>query len=82
MGLGKTLQSICILASDHYVRLQKYNATKSVDCVSCPSLVVCPPTLTGHWYHEIINYTDDLKPLTYTGNPKDRERYSGQYIIN
>ncbi|CAJ0832129.1 8775_t:CDS:10 [Entrophospora sp. SA101] len=71
MGLGKTLQSICILASDHYARLQKHNATESLDC---PSLVVCPPTLTGHWYHEIINYTDDLKPLTYTGNPKDRER--------
>ncbi|CAG8665168.1 8110_t:CDS:2, partial [Acaulospora morrowiae] len=34
----------------------------------------CPPTLTGHWYHEILNYTDTLKPLLYSGNPKDRDR--------
>ncbi|RIB21561.1 hypothetical protein C2G38_2134285 [Gigaspora rosea] len=74
MGLGKTLQSICILASDHNVRATKYNATKSPDSVHCPSLVVCPPTLTGHWYHEILNYTDTLKPLLYSGNPKDRDR--------
>ncbi|CAG8725401.1 15646_t:CDS:2, partial [Dentiscutata heterogama] len=74
MGLGKTLQSICILASDHHMRATKYNATKSPDSVHCPSLVVCPPTLTGHWYHEILNYTDTLKPLLYSGNPKDRDR--------
>ncbi|CAI2172682.1 1119_t:CDS:10 [Funneliformis geosporum] len=74
MGLGKTLQSICILASDHYSRSEKYSQTKSPDCAPCPSLVVCPPTLTGHWYHEILNYTDTLKPLLYSGNPKDRDR--------
>ncbi|RHZ83144.1 hypothetical protein Glove_99g122 [Diversispora epigaea] len=74
MGLGKTLQSICILSSDHNMRATKYKALKSPDCVHSPSLVVCPPTLTGHWYHEILNYTDALKPLLYSGNPKDRDR--------
>ncbi len=79
MGLGKTLQSICILASDHYARSKKYSQVKSPDCAPCPSLVVCPPTLTGHWYHEILNYTDTLKPLLYSGNPKDRDRYYYYY---
>lgn len=74
MGLGKTLQSICILASDHYLRRQRYAATQAPDAVACPSLVICPPTLTGHWYHEVLNYSDDLKPLLYTGGPSERKR--------
>lgn len=47
MGLGKTLQSICILAGDHYAREQQYKQTKSPDSIPLPSLVICPPTLTG-----------------------------------
>jgi TATA-binding protein-associated factor len=42
MGLGKTLQTICILAGDHHQR-DAENQT------ALPSLVICPPTLTGHW---------------------------------
>lgn len=49
MGLGKTLQSICILAGDQYYRDQKYKEAKSPDCAPLPSLVVCPPTLTGQY---------------------------------
>lgn len=48
MGLGKTLQSICILAGDHCYREQKYKSTKAQDCAPLPSLVICPPTLTGN----------------------------------
>ncbi|KAI0781371.1 SNF2 chromatin remodeling protein [Trametes elegans] len=73
MGLGKTLQSICILASKHYERAQKYKETKSPDSKHLPSLIVCPPTLTGHWYYEILKYTENLRPVLYTGN--SRERY-------
>lgn len=47
MGLGKTLQSICILAGDQYHRDQKYKETHTPDCAPLPSLVICPPTLTG-----------------------------------
>lgn len=36
MGLGKTLQTLCILALDHHRNPQ-----------APPSIVVCPPTLTG-----------------------------------
>ena len=68
MGLGKTLQSICILASKHHERKEKHNETKLPDSKHLPSLIVCPPTLTGHWYYEILKYTENLRPVLYTGN--------------
>ena len=71
MGLGKTLQSICILASKHYERAQKNKATGSPDSVHLPSLIICPPTLTGHWYYEILKYTEDLRPAMYVGNARE-----------
>ncbi|KAF9792249.1 SNF2 chromatin remodeling protein [Thelephora terrestris] len=74
MGLGKTLQSICILASKHHERAKKYEETNSPDSVHLPSLIVCPPTLTGHWYYEILKYTENLRPIMYTGNSRDRNR--------
>jgi TATA-binding protein-associated factor len=74
MGLGKTLQSICILAGKHFERAQKHAATQSPDSVHLPSLIVCPPTLTGHWYYEISKYVDTLKPMLYTGNARERAR--------
>ncbi|KIM55938.1 hypothetical protein SCLCIDRAFT_1220776 [Scleroderma citrinum Foug A] len=74
MGLGKTLQSICILASKYAERAIKHEETGSSDSVHLPSLIVCPPTLTGHWYYEILKYTDNLRPILYTGNAKERSR--------
>ncbi|XP_041865492.1 TATA-binding protein-associated factor 172 [Melanotaenia boesemani] len=76
MGLGKTLQSICILAGDHYLRAQEYAKTKHADCSPLPSLVVCPPTLTGHWVDEVGKFCtkEYLNPLHYTGPPTERMR--------
>ena len=74
MGLGKTLQSIAILASKHHERAQRYEATEAPDAIHLPSLVVCPPTLTGHWYHEILKYTTALKPVMYVGSTRDRTK--------
>jgi len=74
MGLGKTLQSICILASKHHERAKKFEETQSPDSVHLPSLIVCPPTLTGHWYYEILKYAENLKPVMYTGNSRDRTK--------
>lgn len=69
MGLGKTLQTICILAGDHYDRTMEKETT-------LPSLVICPPTLTGHWVFEITKFISDryLRPLHYAGLPIERER--------
>ncbi|KAL0580433.1 TATA-binding protein-associated factor mot1 [Marasmius crinis-equi] len=78
MGLGKTLQSICILASKHFERAEKFRETKSPDAVHLPSLIICPPTLTGHWYYEILKYADNLKPVLYTGNSRERTKLLSQ----
>lgn len=67
MGLGKTLQSICILSAKHHERDERYRSTGSVGSAPLPSLVVCPPTLTGHWHHEIKQYATNLRPMLYTG---------------
>ncbi|KAG6911440.1 hypothetical protein DXG01_014514 [Tephrocybe rancida] len=74
MGLGKTLQSICILAGKHHERSQRYQKDQSPDSVHLPSLIICPPTLTGHWYYEINNYAENLRPVLYTGNARERTR--------
>lgn len=76
MGLGKTLQSICILSCDHMKRDEEYKTTHNPDCSALPSLVVCPPTLTGHWVYEIEKFVSSqfLNPLHYTGPPGERSR--------
>lgn len=72
MGLGKTLQTLCIVASDHYLRTQKFEETKSHEFRRLASLIVCPPSLTGHWEQEILQYAPFLKPLVYAGGPSAR----------
>ena len=131
MGLGKTLQSICILASDHrrqkleyevewihlltltecwmkcteVVLKTEYSAVlelcqllttyrnchallsvvlsllcwhvmlqRTGDVPPLPSIVLCPPTLTGHWVYEVDKFVSPeyLHPLHYTGPPLER----------
>uniref|UniRef100_A0A1W7R9G5 TATA-binding protein-associated factor 172 n=1 Tax=Hadrurus spadix TaxID=141984 RepID=A0A1W7R9G5_9SCOR len=76
MGLGKTLQSLCILAGDHYIQEKEYQTTKSPDSKPLPSIVICPPTLTGHWVYEVEKFIppECLLPLHYTGPPAERIR--------
>ncbi|CAK1596473.1 unnamed protein product [Parnassius mnemosyne] len=73
MGLGKTLQSIVVVAGSHWERAQQQREP-------LPSLVVCPPTLTGHWVFEVNKFipTKFLKPLQYVGPPVERERLRAQ----
>ena len=54
-------------------------ATARADCAPLPSLVVCPPTLTGHWCFEVAKFCqpDDLCPLQYCGPPGTRARLQG-----
>ncbi|CAB1343439.1 unnamed protein product [Coregonus sp. 'balchen'] len=68
MGLGKTLQA------------QEYAKTKAADSTPLPSLVVCPPTLTGHWVDEVGKFCtkEYLNPLHYTGPPNERARLQHQ----
>jgi TATA-binding protein-associated factor len=71
MGLGKTLQTIIAVASDHWHR-QTTNEER------LPSMVVSPPSVTGHWFEEIQKFVPDiLNVLHYTGSSSERKRLQG-----
>lgn len=72
MGLGKTLQTICIVASDHHMRNLKYEETHLDEYRPLSSLIICPPSLSGHWQHEINNYAPFLNCISYVGYPPER----------
>ncbi len=58
--------------------------SSSPDCVPLPSIVVCPPTLTGHWVYETEKFvsTEHLRVLHYTGTPAERHRWGQGYCEN
>ena len=68
MGLGKTLQTICIVSSDHHIREENFKETGSAEYRKLPSLVICPPSLIGHWEQEINQYAPFMKVLVYAGS--------------
>ena len=78
MGLGKTLQTICIVASDHHMRAEEYARTQAVDSRKLPSLIICPPSLSGHWQQEVKQYAPFLKCVAYVGPPAERSRFQGE----
>lgn len=78
MGLGKTLQLIALLSGKHFERDERWKQTQSADAAPAPSLVICPPTLTGHWVHEIRQYSPNLRPMLYAGHPAERTRLQKQ----
>ena len=78
MGLGKTLQTLCIVASDHHMRAEEYQKSKTVDARRLPSLIICPPTLSGHWQEEIVQFAPFLSCLAYVGPASDRTRLREQ----
>lgn len=56
MGLGKTIQVISLI-----LKLKEEKKLKK------PVLVICPTTLMGNWYRELITFAPDLKVQTYHG---------------
>lgn len=74
MGLGKTLQTICIVASDHHMRAEEYLKSQAPDSRKLPSLIVCPPSLSGHWQQEVKQYAPFLNCIAYVGPPSERAR--------
>ncbi|EGV62123.1 hypothetical protein CANTEDRAFT_125677 [Yamadazyma tenuis ATCC 10573] len=82
MGLGKTLQTICIVSSDHYIRDEKFKETQSREFRKLPSLVVCPPSVTGHWEQELNQYSPFLKVMVYAGGPSARQGLRAQFMDN
>ncbi|KAL8671504.1 MAG: hypothetical protein Q9168_003996 [Polycauliona sp. 1 TL-2023] len=78
MGLGKTLQTLCIVASDHHMRAEEFAKSGNPDSRRLPSLIICPPTLSGHWQQEIAAYAPFLTCLGYVGPAGDRARLKDQ----
>ncbi|KAL8688214.1 MAG: hypothetical protein Q9218_005820 [Villophora microphyllina] len=74
MGLGKTLQTLCIVASDHHMRAEEFSKSQNPDYRRLPTLIVCPPTLSGHWQQEIATYAPFLTCLGFVGPASDRVR--------
>lgn len=72
MGLGKTLQTICIVASNHHIRAEQFKETGKDEFRKLPSLVICPPSLTGHWEQELNQYAPFLNVVVYAGGPSVR----------
>ncbi|KAI9656436.1 MAG: TATA-binding protein-associated factor mot1 [Trizodia sp. TS-e1964] len=81
MGLGKTLQTLCIVASDHHMRAEEYAKTEASDVRRLPSLIVCPPTLSGHWQQEIRTYAPFLSCVAYVGSPGDRGKFRSKLSL-
>lgn len=60
------------VSSDHYIREEKYKETQSPEFRKLPTLVICPPSLTGHWEQELNQYAPFMKVLVYAGGPSIR----------
>ncbi|KAF1834434.1 hypothetical protein BDW02DRAFT_569092 [Decorospora gaudefroyi] len=78
MGLGKTLQTLCMVASDHHLRAEEFARSGDPNFRRLPSLIVCPPTLSGHWQQEIRQYAPFLSSVAYVGSPPVRGQYRDQ----
>ncbi|TPX19837.1 TATA-binding protein-associated factor mot1 [Coccidioides immitis] len=75
MGLGKTLQTLCIVASDHHLRAEEFSRTQAPEVRRLPSLIICPPSVSGHWQQEIQQYAPFLTCVSYMGPPAERARH-------
>lgn len=79
MGLGKTLQTICMVSSDHYNRAEEFKKTGAPDVRRMPSLIVCPPTLSGHWQQEFKTFAPFLSVTAFVGPPAERRAKASQF---
>ncbi|EDU39644.1 helicase SWR1 [Pyrenophora tritici-repentis Pt-1C-BFP] len=78
MGLGKTLQTLCMVASDHHMRAAEFAKSGDPNFRRLPSLIVCPPTLSGHWQQEIRQYAPFLSCVAYVGSPPIRGQHRNE----
>jgi TATA-binding protein-associated factor len=78
MGLGKTLQTLCMVASDHHLRAEEYDRTQAPDKRRLPSIIICPPSLSGHWQQEIAQFAPFLSCVAYVGGPSERSTRRSQ----
>ncbi|OLS14954.1 MAG: SNF2 family helicase [Promethearchaeota archaeon CR_4] len=63
MGLGKTIETITLLLHDK----DRWNSAKKTPP---PSLLVCPMSIVGNWFHELKRFSSSLKVLIHHGNSR------------
>lgn len=63
MGLGKTIETIALLLHDK-------DTWMSAKKVPPPSLLVCPMSIVGNWFHEIKRFGPSLKVMIHHGNSR------------
>lgn len=61
------------------MRQQRYAIDKSLENQPLPCLIICPPSLTGHWEQEIKQYCSGLSVLVYAGPPSVRSQHSSDF---
>jgi TATA-binding protein-associated factor len=61
------------LSSNKEDRRKVYEETKKVEFQKLCNLVICPPTLVGHWVDEISKYANNLTPIQYSGKQSNRK---------
>eukprot|EP00004_Rigifila_ramosa_P002863 TRINITY_DN1291_c0_g1_i2.p1 TRINITY_DN1291_c0_g1~~TRINITY_DN1291_c0_g1_i2.p1 ORF type:complete len:1130 (+),score=212.76 TRINITY_DN1291_c0_g1_i2:3557-6946(+) len=69
MGLGKTLQTICLLlAAAHEHHQERLRSGDELQA----SLVIAPPTVVAHWFHEIEKFSPGTHAVMLHGPPSER----------
>ncbi len=71
MGLGKTLQSLCVVLNESLLRREQLKAQRNgQQFVS--NLIVCPTTITYNWRSEIRKYFDNIRVGIYEGSSAEK----------
>ncbi|NJL86097.1 MAG: DEAD/DEAH box helicase [Leptolyngbyaceae cyanobacterium SM1_1_3] len=66
MGLGKTVQVIARLVQEREL------ATKDGQKVP-PTLLICPTSVVGNWYHELQKFAPHLQAVVHHGSDRPQE---------
>lgn len=69
MGLGKTVQTISILA---YLR--------EVEGIRRPHLIMCPLTVTQNWKNEFTKFFPECKVIIISAKMEDRDQHIQEYF--
>jgi TATA-binding protein-associated factor len=60
------------------MRAEQFAQTGAPEARRLPSLIICPPSVSGHWQQEIKQYAPFLSCVAYVGPPAERSRLRGQ----
>jgi non-specific serine/threonine protein kinase len=76
MGLGKTLQAICLLAA-----IQDGHIKAAAAGVKGPHLVVVPTSLLFNWEQELARFAPGLTVHVYSGSERTFDAKDGEVVI-